>query len=308
MIKKYIFTIITLVITSLFVFTGCDNDNNKTGSEFNSNISTPATDQFASECIATIASNIPDYSGEPYIEVNSNNPFFTDEEFTTSSFEYYSELDELGRCGVCYACIGKDLMPTEERGPIGMVKPTGWQIAKYDFVDGGYLYNRCHLIGYQLTGENANTRNLITGTRYLNIEGMLPFENKIADYVSSTDNHVMYRITPVFDGNNLLADGVEMEGYSVEDNGKGIYFNVYCYNVQPNVKIDYSNGNSKECNTIINNSIADSTTATYILNLNTNRFHSESCSLINNITPKNKKKYEGNRDKLISEGYEPCGP
>lgn len=310
MIKKYLFTTISLVLLSLFAFAGCDNDNmqnkNQTDLELNSNISATITESITSDRITKVVSNIPEYSGEPYIEVNSNNPFFTDEELTTSSFEYYSALDELGRCGVCYACIGKELMPTEERGPIGMVKPTGWQIVKYDFVDGGYLYNRCHLIGYQLTGENANTRNLITGTRYLNIEGMLPFENNIASYVSSTDNHVMYRVTPIFEGNNLLANGVEMEGYSVEDNGKGIYFNVYCYNVQPNVEIDYSNGNSEKSNTIINYSDINNSTTTYILNLNTNKFHLESCSLVNNINSKNKKEYDGNRDKLISDGYEPC--
>lgn len=306
MLKKYIFTIIALVMTLLSVLTGCNNDSKTTCSELNSNISTSPAEQNNSEHKTTIFTNIPDYSDEPYVEINSNKPFFTDKELTTSSYEYYSELDELGRCGVCYACIGKDLMPTEDRGPIGMVKPTGWQIAKYDFVDGGYLYNRCHLIGYQLTGENANTKNLITGTRYLNIEGMLPFENKIADYVSSTDNHVMYRVTPIFEGDNLLADGVEMEGYSVEDKGKGIYFNVYCYNVQPNVEIDYSNGNSKKSNTITSNSITDSTTATYILNLNTKKFHLENCSLVNSINPKNKKEYIGSKDELISDGYEPC--
>lgn len=193
-------------------------------------------------------SNIPDFDDEPYIEINGNKTYFTKEELTTSSYEYYTDLDSLGRCGVCYACIGKDIMPTEERGPIGMVKPSGWHTVKYDFVDGKYLYNRCHLIGFQLAGENANVNNLITGTRYLNVQGMLPFENKVADYVQDTGNHVMYRVTPVFEGNNLIANGVLMEAYSVEDKGEGVCFNVYCYNNQPGVIIDYATGESKLAN------------------------------------------------------------
>ena len=166
-------------------------------------------------------------------------------EITKESFESYGELDELSRCTECIASIGKDLMPTEERGKIGSIKPTGWNYAKYDFVDGKYLYNRCHLIGFQLTGENANEKNLITGTRYLNVKGMLPFENMVADYVRETDNHVMYRVTPVFEEDNLLASGVLMEAYSVEDDGNGIEFCVYCYNVQPGVTIDYKTGSSE---------------------------------------------------------------
>lgn len=190
-------------------------------------------------------SNLPAYSGQAYVELNNNVPGFKKSELTTKSFERYSELDNLGRCGVAYANIGTDIMPTEERGAIGMIKPSGWHTVKYDVVDGKYLYNRCHLIGYQLSGENANELNLITGTRYFNIEGMLPFENEVADYVKDTDNHVLYRVTPVFDGDNLLADGVQMEAYSVEDKGKGICFNVFCYNVQPQIEIDYSDGSSK---------------------------------------------------------------
>ena len=189
-------------------------------------------------------SSIPEYSGNPYVEINDNEPYFSDDEYTTSPFEYYSDLDTLGRCGMAYACVGKDIMPTEERGSIGSVKPSGWQTVKYDCVDGNYLYNRCHLIGYQLTGENANEKNLITGTRYLNVEGMLPFENMVADYVKETDNHTLYRVTPIFTGDNLLADGVLMEAESVEDNGEGISYNVFCYNVQPGVKIDYVTGDS----------------------------------------------------------------
>ena len=189
---------------------------------------------------------IPEFSGEPYVAVNGNVPFFMPEEITDESYEYYSELDELGRCGVTMACIGIDIMPTEERGEIGSVKPTGWQSVKYDIVDGKYLYNRCHLIGFQLAGENANKRNLITGTRYLNIEGMLPFENLVADYVQETKNHVLYRVTPIFEGDNLVAHGVLMEGYSVEDEGEGVCFCVYAYNAQPGIIIDYQTGDSRE--------------------------------------------------------------
>ena len=190
------------------------------------------------------ASDIPAYSGSPYVAVNHNVPEFLETDLATTSYEFYSDLDRLGRCGVAYACIGTDLMPTTERGSIGSVKPTGWHTVKYDVVDGKYLYNRCHLIGYQLSGENANTKNLITGTRYLNVDGMLPFENMVADYVKETKNHVMYRVTPVFEGDNLIANGVQIEAESVEDAGEGILFNVYCYNVQPDVEINYATGDS----------------------------------------------------------------
>ena len=189
---------------------------------------------------------IPPYSGEAYVAVNGNVPFFVEEEYTTESYEFYSELDELGRCGMTMACIGIDIMPTEDRGSIGSVKPSGWQSVKYDCVDGKYLYNRCHLIGFQLAGENANKKNLITGTRYLNIEGMLPFEDMVADYVKETENHVLYRVTPLFNGDDLVAEGVLMEGWSVEDGGESICFCVYAYNVQPGIVIDYATGDSWE--------------------------------------------------------------
>lgn len=188
--------------------------------------------------------DIPEYSGEPYVEINGNEPDFPDDGSGEESFETYSELDSLGRCGVAYASVGTDLMPTGERESISQVKPTGWQTVKYEHVDGKYLYNRCHLIGYQLSGENANERNLITGTRYMNVEGMLPFENMVADYVKETDCHVLYRVTPVFEGDNLLANGVQMEAYSVEDEGESISFNVFVYNVQPGVSIDYATGDN----------------------------------------------------------------
>lgn len=187
---------------------------------------------------------IPAYDGKAYVAVNNNEPFFTDSGMATTAFENYSDLDSLGRCGVAYANICKEIMPTEKRGKIGMIKPSGWHTVKYDVIKDRYLYNRCHLIGYQLAGENANPKNLITGTRYLNVEGMLPFENLVADYVNNTGNHVLYRVTPMFSGSNLVANGVLIEAKSVEDNGGGILFNVYCYNVQPGVGINYENGDS----------------------------------------------------------------
>ena len=188
---------------------------------------------------------IPEYSGAPYVVINNNIPEFTDEEITTQAYESYSNQDILGRCGSAMACIDRSLMPTEEREDISEVHPSGWQVALYDFVDGEYLYNRCHLIGFQLTGENANKKNLITGTRYLNVEGMLPFENMVAEYIRSTGNPVMYRVTPVYEGYNLVADGVQMEAYSVKDSGASICFNLFVYNVQPGVEIDYATGGSK---------------------------------------------------------------
>lgn len=204
---------------------------------------TEETSQYVNSTNITI-DEIPEYSGNAYASINDNVPFFTDDEMITEAFEYYSDLDSLGRCGVAYANVCVDIMPTEERGEIGSVKPTGWHTVKYDIVSGKYLYNRCHLIGYQLSAENANTKNLITGTRYLNVEGMLPFENMVADYVKETNNHVLYRVTPMFAGENLLCSGVLIEAKSVEDNGAGILFNVYCYNVQPGITIDYLTGDS----------------------------------------------------------------
>ena len=190
---------------------------------------------------------IPYFSGNPWTPINDNEPTFTDEEITTTGYEFYSELDNLGRCGYVMACVGTEMMPTEDRGDIGSIKPTGWVQKQYDgnLVSGGNLYNRCHLIGFQLTGENANRENLITGTRYFNVEGMLPFENAVADYVQETGNHVLYRVTPIFHTVELVARGVQMEAYSVEDEGAGICFNVYCYNVQPGVEIDYLTGESR---------------------------------------------------------------
>ena len=189
--------------------------------------------------------NIPSYAGNSYVVVNDNIPNFKEEDYTTTSFEKYGELDYLGRCTTATSNIGIDLMPTEKRGSIGMIKPTGWHTIKYDHIDGKYLYNRCHLIGYQLTGENANKKNLITCTRSMNTKGMLQFENMVADYIKKTSNHVLYRVTPIFEGDNLLATGVQMEAYSVEDSGKGIMFNVFVYNIEDGIIIDYKTGDSK---------------------------------------------------------------
>ena len=285
------------------------------------------------------AADVPAYSGEPYTAVNNNEPYFTSDNLTTKAFENYSELDAHGRCGVAYANVCLETMPTEKRGSISEVKPTGWHSVKYDNVDGKSLYNRCHLIGYQLTAENANQQNLITGTRYLNVDGMLPFENMVADYVKETDNHVLYRVTPIFTGDNLVADGVLMEGYSVEDEGDGICFCVYAYNVQPGITIDYATGDSwlssekgnsdssSGGNSAVSQSAADksgtqqaavqtesvketsapvSTGTEYILNTNTKKFHYPSCSSVKQMKASNKKEYTGSRDDLIAQGYDPC--
>ena len=285
------------------------------------------------------AADVPAYSGEPYTAVNNNEPYFTSDDLTTEAFENYSELDTIGRCGVAYANVCLETMPTEKRGSISEVKPTGWHSVKYDNVDGKSLYNRCHLIGYQLTAENANQQNLITGTRYLNVDGMLPFENMVADYVKETDNHVLYRVTPIFTGDNLVADGVLMEGYSVEDEGDGICFCVYAYNVQPGITIDYATGDSwlssekgnsdssSGGNSAVSQSAADksgtqqaavqtesvketsapvSTGTEYILNTNTKKFHYPSCSSVKQMKASNKKEYTGSRDDLIAQGYDPC--
>lgn len=248
--------------------------------------------------------DIPAYTGDAYVAINDNVPFFDLNNIPAASVEYYSDLDDLGRCGVTYACVGQDIMPTEKRGNIGQVKPTGWQTAKYDSVDGKYLYNRCHLIGYQLTAENANKSNLITGTRYLNIDAMLPFENMVADYVKETNNHVAYRVTPIFDGDDLVAQGVLMEGYSVEDAGEEVMFCVFAYNVQPQITIDYATGESWLSEDGPAQPDAESTT--YVLNTSSKKFHKENCSGVDSIKKENRKTYTGSREDLISEGYEPC--
>ena len=257
---------------------------------------------------------IPAYDGKAYVAVNNNEPFFTDSDMTTTAFENYSDLDSLGRCGVAYANICKDIMPTEERGKIGMIKPSGWHTVEYDVIKDRYLYNRCHLIGYQLAGENANPKNLITGTRYLNVEGMLPFENLVADYVNNTGNHVLYRVTPMFSGSNLVANGVLIEAKSVEDNGGGILFNVYCYNVQPGVGINYENGDSWLDGTTgsassgsdtsaTENSDADSSNSETMVHITATgkKYHRAGCRTLK------KSDTEVTLDEAKSMGLSPCG-
>lgn len=257
---------------------------------------------------------IPAYDGKAYVAVNNNEPFFTDSDMTTTAFENYSDLDSLGRCGVAYANICKDIMPTEERGKIGMIKPSGWHTVKYDVIKDRYLYNRCHLIGYQLAGENANSKNLITGTRYLNVEGMLPFENLVADYVNNTGNHVLYRVTPMFSGSNLVANGVLIEAKSVEDNGGGILFNVYCYNVQPGVGINYENGDSwldgttgsassGSDSSAAENSAADSSNSETMVHITATgkKYHRAGCRTLK------KSDTEVTLDEAKSMGLSPCG-
>ena len=261
--------------------------------------------------------SVPEFDGRtPYVAINDNKPFFTKSEIVSTSYEEYAPLDYLGRCGAAIACVGRDIMPTEDRGSIGQVKPSGWHTVKYDIVDGKYLYNRCHLIGYQLTGENANKGNLITGTRYLNIEGMLDFENMIADYVKDTGNHVMYRVSPIFKDSNLLASGVLMEAYSVEDNGAGIEFCVYAYNAQPGIVIDYKTGNSALSGEEIKpddneeSSVPDDVegeSELYVLNTNSKKFHKSDCGSVDSIAETNREEREATRDALIEEGYSPCG-
>lgn len=274
------------------------------------------------ESADTIA-EVPEYDGVPYVEINDNEPEFTEAELTTESYEEYSELDPLGRCGTAEACIGEDLMPDGEREDISEVEPTGWENREYDIVDGGYVYNRCHLIGFQLSGENANEENLITGTRYMNTKGMLPFENMVAEYVQETDNHVMYRVTPVFEGDDLVASGVQMEAESVEDGGAGICFNIYVYNVQPEIIIDYSTGANWADTDSGNEKTADISATddsdaengedqepkeqTYILNKNTKKFHKPECSSVDDIKAENKSGFTGTREELIEDGFDPCG-
>lgn len=251
--------------------------------------------------------SVPEYSGEPFCVINGNQPQFTEDEITTEAYEFFTELDQFERCGVTMACVGRELMPTEDRESISHVKPSGWVNVPYDFVDGRYLYNRCHLIGFQLTGENDNDRNLITGTRYMNVEGMLPFENMVADYVKETDNHVMYRVTPIFHGYELVARGVQMEAWSVEDQGEGLCYNVYIYNVQPGVEIDYATGESRESDEAPAGAQDAEDEGEFVLNTGSKKFHDPECSGAKIMNEKNREEYKGSRSALLKEGYEPCG-
>lgn len=350
MAKKRLVTLLLAGVMILSLATGCSKDY---GDEFDptNNTSTAETSGIQKappseldgkhqedQPVAYLPDSVPDadwlasvapFDGSvAWAEVNGNMPFFTEYDITTEPFETYADLDSLGRCGVAFANICEELMPTEERVEIGSVKPTGWYSVKYDNVDGKYLYNRCHLIGFQLAGENANEKNLITGTRYLNIEGMLPFENMVADYVHETDNHVLYRVTPIYTGDNLVADGVLMEGLSVEDEGADICFCVFAYNAQPGIAIDYATGESwaenasvpKPTNTNTETDIPANPTSTteasnsqaetgtaYVLNTNSKKFHYSYCESATNTSEQNKEIFTGPRDEIIADGYEPCG-
>lgn len=281
-------------------FTGCN--------EYSESNSTTEADNFMQEVESTDwFDSIPEYRGTPYIEVNHDIPFFSDEDKKNEdSFEIYSDLDELGRCGVAYANICEEIMPTEEReSSLSSVTPSGWHQNQYD---GEWLLNRCHLIGFQLAGENANEKNLISGTRYFNVDGMLPFENTVADYIDDNPfNHVLYRVTPIYENeNDLMSCGVLMEAWSVEDNGYGCQFCVYVYNVQPGVEIDYLTGENWESNDELYDSDAE-TGLTYILNINSKKFHTEDCSNGQRISENNRGTYTGSRNDLIKQGYDPAG-
>lgn len=373
--KKLTIQVLPLLLTVCLLMAGCGSTSSgakdvqkaanassptQSSQEESSSNKSIADAPILSEAPVRTASSFPDYSGSPYAVINDNIPEFTESDLNASeSYEIYGELDSLGRCTACVAMIGRDLMPTEERGSIGSVRPTGWHTVKYDNVDGKYLYNRCHLIGYQLTAENANKKNLITGTRYLNMEGMLPFENLAADYVKETGNHVLYRVTPIFNDQNLLASGVHMEAQSVEDNGDGVMFNIYCYNIQPGISIDYATGESHLAETVpaqnetpsvaepqqtnepvveentdsglqndqpepaavqetapaaapeqeedtVSENVSGST-STYVLNVNTGKFHNPTCRDLDKMSPENAAEFNGTRSEAIAQGYSPCG-
>ncbi len=323
MLRKYGKRILPLLLAAALFFAGCGS-----AASGDAAASQGRRVSLSSEAASVSLSDIPEYSGEPSVVIHDNLPFFTEEEITTEVFEDYAELDELGRCGEAYANICRELMPTEERGDISAIHPTGWQSSWYEFVDGESLYNRCHLIAHELAGEDANEKNLITGTRFFNVDGMLPYENAVADYVYETDHHVLYRVTPLFDGDNLVADGVLMEAYSVEDSGKGICYCVFCYNVQPGIEIDYATGDnwlSDDWESVAAAAGVDvtegditagtgtdvdndtDTEGTYILNTNTMKFHLPDCSGAADISEKNREDYTGSRAALLEQGYSPCG-
>lgn len=299
--------VLVLALSCLFALAGaagCSGDGGVDGTG-----ATVSVNESALEAGRLDEAELPEYTGEPVIEVNGNEPNFTAEDLDGPS-EYYSNLDSLGRCGVTMAIVGEETMPTEEREDISEVHPSGWQATFYDdIVPDQNIYNRCHLIGFQLAGENANERNLITGTNYLNHEGMLPYENEVADYVWETGNHVLYRVTPVFVGDELMARGVHMEAESVEDGGTGVSFNVYCFNVQPGLEIDYETGESWRVESASAGSgeqgVAVETT--YVLNTSSMKFHMPDCDSVDDMSARNREEYTGTRDELIARGYEPCG-
>ncbi len=315
--------LLVLLLSLCLLFSGCAGieatkntaeEPTVTKSESTASKADP-TESASEDSVIFSPDQIPAYADDPFISLHNNEPYFDIADYAAKSFETYSELDELGRCGTVMACVGKDLMPTEKRGNISSVKPSGWHSVQYDFVDGGSLYNRCHLIGYQLSGENANERNLITGTRSMNTEGMLPFENMVADYVKETGNHVLYRVTPVFQGNDLVARGVVMEAKSMEDNGDGVCFCVFAYNNEPGVTIDYATGASSLSSAPAATTTQKQTTTrkpvltgtgSYILNTNTKKFHYPSCSSVKQMKESNKWEYSGSREEIIGMGYDPC--
>ena len=318
MTKRRLFALSALLLSFLLVLSGCvelaegisdplsqSSQAADSDSSVESVVSQP--DWYLDE--ATV---IPAYSGTPFITLKDGIPSFTEAELTTVGYETYSPLDSLGRCGVVIASLGKETMPAkdEDRGSISHVYPSGWEQEKYDFVDGKYIYNRSHLIGWQLSAENDNERNLITGTRYMNVEGMLPFENMVADYIKETGNHVAYRVTPIFAGNNLVCHGVQIEAYSIEDEGEGICFNVFCYNVQPGVTIRYETGEnflSTETSTESDTTAEESSEILYILNTNSKKIHKPTCGNAATISPANRKETSETLEELLDKGYTTCG-
>ena len=332
--KKFKTKIVSALLVVMFVLAGCSANEPKLIDALLSTETVMASTK-AKTTKGFDINKVPAYSGKPYVEVNNNKPYFSKKDKKrTTYFERYTLLDKLGRCGVAYVNVTKEFMPKTERGSIGSVKPSGWHTVKYNgYVEGNYLYNRCHLVGYQLTGQNANIYNLITGTRYMNCDGQLPFENKVAEYVKETGNHVLYRVTPIFIGKNLVASGVLTEAYSVEDKGKGISLCVYCYNVQPGITINYKNGKShltknykgeyatssyyttgqtKDYKTDKTDIYTDSTNSDnrvqlkYVLNMSTKKFHKPDCYTIERMNDSNKKTVKTTRNALIKDGYEPC--
>lgn len=309
----------TLLLFSVFsTLVGCG----EVGATVGGSAPTPVSGHEVAEAVAESApseaageidiADIPEYSGSPYVEVSGNVPSFTDADLSSPA-ETYTPLDPLGRCGSAMAIVSRETMPTEERGSIGMVKPSGWHTVRFDdLISDRYLYNRCHLIGYQLTAENANERNLITGTRYLNVEGMLPFENEVARYVESTGNRVLYRVTPVFVGDELVARGVQMEAKSVEDGGAGVSFNVFCHNIQPGIEIDYLTGESRRSQDA--GEVGESSSihpsadqVTYVLNISSDKFHLPDCPSVSKMADHNKRIFTSTYDEMIANGYSPCG-
>lgn len=341
--KRFLLVFLALLLTLTMTLTGCEllddlpldpfaPDSGDGGTEDDSKGNSGGTEDDGPHTTYANLASIPAYSGSAFVYLNNNVPTFTEDEITDLSYEYFSPLDDLKRCGYVEASVGVDLMPTEPRESISSVTPSGWKNKPYDFVDGGYLYNRCHLLGFQLTGENANKQNLITGTRYMNVDGMLPFENMVADYVRETENHVMLRVTPIYLGDNLVAHGVQMEALSVEDGGADICFNVYIYNVQPRITIDYATGENYQndvtdyAETAIDGDNGSATLPPpeeeapdeggetvegeekeYVLNTRSKKIHLPTCSSVDNIAEHNKSAVTATKESLLSDGYSTCG-